>query len=410
VSSSPADITIVHPWDPQVPAIGGFDTFLDGFLRYAPMEWRVELVGVTAQPDSRPPGKWQTLEYRGRTVRFFPVLPDKSPNLPGKVPLSLRFALTARLRRAKSSGRLLAYHRFESVFALPPSEPSQPSVIYLHNHPEEVQSPHSDVLWSRMPGLYKRLLLRTLRRAALVVAVDPRTPAWIREELPDWPGRVVWHQQWADPEVFCAGNTASRQVARVRLRQKLELPSDSRILVFAGRFEKQKDLPLLIEAFERAVSELDDLSLILVGEGRLRSFLRKRIEERRLERRIRILSSVPRDELAGVYRGCDLAVCTSGYESGPRYLFEAAACGLPVVSLDIGQVGRLVDDDLVFGSLVHERTAAPFVAALKAVMATPTDNERAERCARNAARFSPESGLQPIVDAYRSLLERAVDD
>ena len=237
-----------------------------------------------------------------------------------------------------------------------------------------------------------------------MVSVDPRTPAWVRQELPDWPGRALWHQQWADPKVFFKGNAATRQAARVELRQRLEFPADTRILVFAGRFEKQKDVPLLLEIFEQATSELENLGLILIGEGRLRPHLRKRIEERELGRRVRILTPVPRAGLAKVYRGCDVAVCTSGFEAGPRFVFEAAACGLPVVSFDVGQVARLVDHDLMFGSLVHDRTAAAFVGRLIAVMATPTDDERADRCARNAARFTPESGLRPIIDAYTSLL------
>ena len=35
-----AALSIVHPWDPWDQGIGGFDTALDGILRYAPRECR----------------------------------------------------------------------------------------------------------------------------------------------------------------------------------------------------------------------------------------------------------------------------------------------------------------------------------------------------------------------------------
>lgn len=399
VASSSVALSIVHPMDPWAQGIGGFDTCIDGILRTAPRDWRIELIGVTVDPSDRPVGRWLTVSFDGRPLRFFGVLHDPEPDAVRSIPLSLRFALASRRRRITPSGRIVQFHRFESAYAVA-LRPWQRSVYFLHNDPRDVGTRHSDVRWRRLHGLFMRLLRARLAGASAVVCVDPRTPAWVEVQIPSLNGSVISQQQWSDPEIFRASSWEARQRERRALRTRLGLDPTTKIVIFAGRLERQKDPDLLVDAFAETASRMPDIALLLVGKGRLQRGLEARADRLGLGRRFHLLAPLPRAELAAIYRAADVAACTSGFESGPRHVFEALACGVPVVSFDVGQVRGVLEKDPILGHLVVERDPSSFSLALTQVLDRGSSSDVVQRRAAAVAHLRPQAALAPIYDRY----------
>ena len=397
-------LSIVHPWDPWAQGIGGFDTCIDGILRTAPASWRIELIGVSSDRHQRPVGRWLSMSMNGRGLRFFAALDDPEPDAVRRIPLSVRFALACRGRKVRASGRIVQYHRFESSYAVP-ARPSQQQVFFIHNHPEEVGTLHSDVRWKSIYGVFLRLLHDRLIRASAVVCVDPRTPAWVRAQMPSLDGSVVMQRQWADPVLFASGAWERRQEDRRSLRTQLGWEPEAKVVMFAGRFERQKDPLFLLDAFAELASRRRDAALLLVGKGRLQSRVEERADTLRLGPRFRMLSPVPRQELARVYRGSDVAACTSVFEAGPRHVFEALACGVPVVSCDVGQVPGLIPVKRRLGRLVSQRDPSAFAHSLHQVLERGLTEEVAQGCAAAVAESTPLKALTPIYDRYRTWLD-----
>jgi hypothetical protein len=187
----PPRVSIVHPWDPWHKGVGGFDTFLDGFLRHVPAEWHLELIGTTGERERRPVGRWLKAEYAGRPISFLPVLAESAPNRVSAIPLSLRFVLALRRFHPSPSGDVVVFHRFESRLGVRVDMGAQKQVFYLHNHPDELSSSRSGSRWNGFGPLHHLALMRTLRQADIVVAVDPRTPGWIEERMPGFHGSII---------------------------------------------------------------------------------------------------------------------------------------------------------------------------------------------------------------------------
>ena len=396
-------LSIVHPWDPWAQGLGGFDTALDGILRYAPREWSLEVIGLTCDRRLRPARCWIDTEFADRPVRFFAALHDPEPDRVRRVPLALRFAVACRTARVNASGRIVQFHRFETAYGLP-RRPRQRWVYFLHNHPTEVQSPMSDVRWKRLAGLHARMLAARLRRADAVAAVDPRTPGWIESHLPSLSGRVLWLRQWADPAVFSPGEPEERERDRIDLRRTLQASPDARIVLFAGRLETQKDPLALVDAINSVAQVREDVLLVIVGKGRLEGNITDRARSLGIEDRLRLKGPVERSRLASLYRAADVVACTSAYEAGPRYVFEALACGTPVVSFDVGQVQSALEEDPAAGRLVATRTTQAFSQALLEVLTQPRDAASVRRCAATVEGFRPESSLRALFDLYRGWL------
>lgn len=399
------DVTIVHPFDPWRQGLGGFDTFLDAFLRLAPAEWRLEVVGLTRDPQARPPGRRTLASFGGRSLEFVPLLCDTDPYAHRLVPLSLRFAIAGWAYGPTPRGRIVQYHRFESPFACRPLRFAR-SVCFLHNHPPELASARSDVRWRHFGSLYHRVLRRALADVDSIWGVDPRTPAWVEEVMPRLAGRTFHQPVWADSDLFRPGSPEERERDRLELRAELQLETWARICVFVGRLEAQKDPLLLVDAFERVAATTPGVFLAFVGRGRLRREISKRAASLGIESHLRFLAPRDRRELASVYRGADASVCCSAFESGPRTVFETLACGTPAVTVDVGQVAEPMTRLSDLGLMIETRDAGRVARAIERALRLVPGAGLSARLASAVAGFTPDAALEPLFRRYGSWLRR----
>ena len=399
-----ADLSIVHPWDPWSPRLGGYDTCIDGFLRYAPGSWRIEMIGVSTDLAQRALGRRHHLQYQGRPVSFLPVMHDPDPATMRVVPLSLRFALACRRRRIRPQGKILQFHRFESIFGTR-LEPGRRKVCFLHNHPQELVSAHSEVRWKRVQGVFRWMLDYSLKDADAVWCVDPRSTASFEREVPALAGRIHWFPVWADPNDFDPGTEDQRKRERDSLMRRLHLAGDVRIVIFAGRLESQKDPLLLVDAMAKLRKRRPDVELLVVGQGRLEQAIRQRAADSGMEDRVHMHAPVSRHELASFYRACDVAVCSSAFESGARHVFESLACGTPVVSFDVGQAKSALAHLENVGLLVEKRDACSLAAGLERALAHVGSPDFVARCASAVAWATPQHALSRVFGQYSNWLE-----
>jgi len=402
-----SDLTIIHPMDPWKQGIGGFDTCIDGVLRYAPANWTIEFIGLTADPKERPVGRWIDLPFDGRRIRFLPVMAERDPSAVRRVPLVLRFALACRKRGAAPTGKVVQIHRFESAVGVWLS-PRQRAIYFFHNHPEEVASHYSDVRWRRMGWLFYRLMAWKMRGAAAVVAVDSRTPAWLVSRFLWLDGVAALLPEWADPRIFSPGSGQDRDAAAKILRLRHGLEPEAKVVAFVGRIERQKDPLLMVQAFTELLRFEPKAVLMVLGKGRMLGAMREEAESRGLRGKVHFLAPVDRSDLAEFYRACDVLACTSGFEAGPRVVFEALACGTPVVSFDVGQVSKVLGpgtpDEV--GALVKTRDPREYAWALASVLSAPRSTGRARRCAAAVEPFTPMHALAGLFDMYGGWIDR----
>jgi glycosyltransferase involved in cell wall biosynthesis len=207
---------------------------------------------------------------------------------------------------------LLHMHEEVSATLLARTWPEIPKVFTIHN-PPLVGSPrlgHVECALRRVGSAVTRRFVT--RHADLVIAPN----AALQEYLID---------QWGLP------------ADRVGL---LPLPIDtSRYLpgrpenghtelLYVGRLEVRKNVADLLRLMEGLTPEIH---LTLVGDGPLRDPIRRAIERRQWQDRVRLFARVGPEWLLHLYRTSTAFVFPSGLESFGRVIVEAAACGLPVV-------------------------------------------------------------------------------
>jgi alpha-1,6-mannosyltransferase len=128
------------------------------------------------------------------------------------------------------------------------------------------------------------------------------------------------------------------------LRQKLDLPKDRRVLLYVGRLSPEKNIGMLLAAFEALHARHPNrYHLVIVGDGPLRRVLpATRHRTGALTWRAHVQDSA---KLADYYHAADLFIHPGVCETFGLVVLEAQACGLPCV----GVRGSFMDANIMTG-------------------------------------------------------------
>ncbi len=173
------------------------------------------------------------------------------------------------------------------------------------------------------------------------------------------------------------------------LRGRLGIAPDTCLLVYAGRFSREKNIAALIRAARRLGSAFH---LLLIGAGDLGD-TGPQVSVLRHER--------SEAGLAALLAACDLFVHPGAHETFGLVVLEAMACGLPVLGVRAGGVGELVDDDI--GLLVDDDSADALCEGLQRLAATDLRRLGKQARLRACRRHDWHCVLPQLVAHYRQL-------
>ena len=161
-------------------------------------------------------------------------------------------------------------------------------------------------------------------------------------------------------------------------------PGQPRRFVAVGRLVRQKNLPLMLDAFARGAGPRDSLEQI--GEGAERFALEAQALALGLGERVRFVGYQPEPALD--LARYDALLLSSDFEGVPAVLLEALAAGIDIVATECSaSVASLVGHGQ-FGALVPPRDGAALAAAIAALV--PGTQDRAASFGQ-ACRFTTQA-------------------
>jgi alpha-1,6-mannosyltransferase len=199
--------------------------------------------------------------------------------------------------------------------------------------------------------------------------------------------RPVYQPLGVDSEIF----TPERR--REDLRERLGLTPDTRLLVYAGRFSGEKNLPALREAFALLGRPYH---LLLIGGGQVG----------RPADNITVLP-YRRDshELAQWLASCDALVHAGTSETFGLVILEAMSCGRPVVGVRAGAVQELIDEQV--GMLAEAATPQLLAQAVRDLYDRDLHALGVAARARVCSRYTWSHALQLQLNAYAGATGRS---
>lgn len=121
------------------------------------------------------------------------------------------------------------------------------------------------------------------------------------------------------------------------------MTSERRELLVMGRFHPNKNMPLVIRAFDRIATGFPDALLRIVGEGSHEQAIRAAADSAANTRSIRIEPWTEHPQ--NVMKHAWALVSASDSEGLSNTMIEAMACGAPVIATDVSGVRDALDPD-----------------------------------------------------------------
>lgn len=126
---------------------------------------------------------------------------------------------------------------------------------------------------------------------------------------------------------------------RKRLRNELQL-GDLKVFIAVGRFNPEKNYPLLIKSFYRIHQCHSNTRLIIVGDGPERESILALIGTLNLKGKVKLLGV--RSDVPSLLSASDFFVLSSKWEGFGLVVAEAMACKRNVIATDCGGVAEVL--------------------------------------------------------------------
>jgi glycosyltransferase involved in cell wall biosynthesis len=218
---------------------------------------------------------------------------------------------------------------------------------------------------------------RTALAAATLVLADSAHLAREARALAARDSRVEIVRWGLDLERFSPGSA-------VEARGALGLPQDGPLVAGVRGLRPLYNPELQLEAFARVLAVRPQARFLLKHPlTATPSAIDATIERLGLEHAVTVLGNAPQAQLPAVYRAADVIVSIPSSDSSPRSVWEALACGRPVVVSDLPWAREeLVDGEQ---ALLVSLDAAAVADAIGRVL---DDGDLAERLETNGRRLA----------------------
>lgn len=133
---------------------------------------------------------------------------------------------------------------------------------------------------------------------------------------------------------------APRRSARVEVRSELGLDEQTPLIGIVAALRREKNHGMLIRSAAQLRERFPDAHWLIVGDGPEREAIESYAKVLGIDDRIHLLGT--RHDTPRLVAALDLFTLCSLNEASPVSILEALACGVPVVSTDVGSVNESV--------------------------------------------------------------------
>lgn len=290
--------------------------------------------------------------------------------------------------------RLHAERPFDMVDAqfFWPDGPAAARIARALGLPLSIKARGADIhYWGAKPWARKAMLAAAQEAAGLLavsaaLADDMAALGMAR-------GKIAIHYTGLDRDLF---RPLQHDGLRARVATEFDIAlGGGPLFATVGALIARKGQELAI----RALADLPEGDLLLVGKGPDKARLRELADSLDLAKRVHFLGSVDHRRLPVILSAADAMVLPSASEGLANAWVEALACGTPIVIADAGGAREVVTGPDA-GRIVP-RDPAAIAEALRELLADPPPRERV---AEYAARFDWRVNAAALAEYYETII------
>ena len=189
-------------------------------------------------------------------------------------------------------------------------------------------------------------------------------------------------------------------------KKKLKLKIHSKYILFIGRLTRNKGIYELAEAFINISKKHSDYNLLLIGEEIEKENLVKLFKNAGILDKVSFKGIIPHKEIAYYMNVSDLLLFPSWNEGLPNVVMEAMACGLPVVTSNVGGIPEIVINNITGLSVPAKNVGKLTEAAIRMI----EDEKLRETCTKNAKKLIIEKfDVKKNVNLLYNIMEETIN-
>lgn len=248
-------------------------------------------------------------------------------------------------------------------------------------------------------AIIEKVVTMLYSKASAVIALSRKS----RDQLSSWQDEDYYY----DIELMPNGVNALRSPTDKQLakfREKWGLSEDDEIFGFVGRLGEEKNLSILIDAFEHHIAKKRPKSkLLFVGDFEYRQTLEQLAEATGYGDRIIFTGTMQREKLGVVYAAMDVFCFPSLKDTQGWVLHEAAHAKKPIIIID-REVSEVVKDG-VNGFFVDNTAASLADGVIKLLENPELRKEFGEASKKLASKYTERRQVQKLEKLYRRVTD-----
>lgn len=183
------------------------------------------------------------------------------------------------------------------------------------------------------PAIFNLINYCTVNRYEAIIAVSNYLKNWLIKSYKVPQEKITVIYNGVDPDLF-------PQPKNQKLVKKYNL-DDKFVILFMGLLIPRKNPLFLLEIFKKLKQKHKNISLIICGEGPLKSRLLNSINNNELKD-VHLVGTVFGDDKADFFNLCDIFALPSRNEGFGLVVAEAMACAKPVVASDNSSLNEII--------------------------------------------------------------------
>lgn len=187
--------------------------------------------------------------------------------------------------------------------------------------------------------------------------------------------------------------------------EKFDLDPTRPIVMNIGRVDAEKHISTLILAFNEVLTKIPDAQLVIVGDGTDRVNLENLAYQLKIHDSVHFMGTQLGEDLVDFHRAADVFVSASPTETQGIVYLEAAACGKPVIGVDVGAVKEICQDD-VNGFLCETDNIEQIADSIFKIL---SDEDLRQEFAQNSLQIIKKHDLNYTIEKFEEIYRFVID-
>jgi len=200
---------------------------------------------------------------------------------------------------------------------------------------------------------------------------------------------------------------------RAKIREELGISDDTILIGMIARIKPAKNFPMLFEVAKKTIKQYDNVCFVSVGDHsygqeEYYKYIMKSYNSFSIPEEKFIFAGKRRD-IPALLSALDISLLTSSHEGFPNAVIESMASGLPVVSTSVGDVPRIIEENLD-GYIVPVNDVNGMVKNVTTLIESPVKRREMGKLARDKIlkNYSIEKMVNNTDSIIQELLEKKI--